>query len=236
MIEIAAHSELPAQTRLELGEFFEQRLAYYSDYRGPRFRVGRESKECPPAIQELVTRAGGRNLYGRPNFRVVWGWSRLTLIGGQWTDWVAEEQKLREVIEYRWEPKYLPFDRWHVEKWMSPEFFGSPEQWRLITREVIDGREIEALGPYPARGDYEHCFTIADADGSYLPLTPSVVEKVVAAVEASRHLIAADRKAALERREDKKEKDWDGEADAILDDALPAFAGAPSVLVTKETP
>jgi hypothetical protein len=33
-----------------------------------------------------VPRAGDMNRYGEPNFRVVWGGSRLAWIGGRWTD------------------------------------------------------------------------------------------------------------------------------------------------------
>jgi hypothetical protein len=68
------------------------------------------------------------NLYGEPNFRVVWGGSRLAWIGGRWTDHDAHGNKTREAIELRRVPKYLPFERWHIERWMPPESYGSPEE------------------------------------------------------------------------------------------------------------
>ena len=49
-------------------------------------RVLREAKEAPADIQERIARAGGSNRFGEPNFRVVWGWSRLSWIGGRWID------------------------------------------------------------------------------------------------------------------------------------------------------
>src|SRR5208282_170394 len=52
----------------------------------PVIRVTRETHEAPFSIQERVERTGGTNCYGEANFRVVWGGSRLTWIGGRWTD------------------------------------------------------------------------------------------------------------------------------------------------------
>lgn len=215
----------------DLGEFYEERLRYYENYK-PGIRVGRESLECPKEVSRLLRRAGGTNPYGEPMFRVVWGWSRLTLIGGEWTDWDEHTGALiRTAVEYRWEPKYLPFDRYHIEKWMPAEFFGSPEDWFDMTAEVVGARTIPALGPYPSRGEYEHVKTIEGPDGEFLPLVPHVVEQIVQSVERCRYMRHADRRQALERREAKKEKDWDSLADDILDDASPAFCGQPQIRV-----
>jgi hypothetical protein len=71
-------------------------------------RVTRETHDAPPEIQEHVERAGGTNWYGEANFRVVWGASRLTWIGGRWTDRDSNGNILREAIETRRVPKYLP--------------------------------------------------------------------------------------------------------------------------------
>jgi hypothetical protein len=136
----------------------------------PRIRVTRETHATPAAIAERITRAGGTNRYGEPNFRVVWGGARLTWIGGRWTDRDAHGNVSREAIELRQVPKYLPVDRWHIERWMPPEFYGSPDQWRALTSETEDGIRIPALGPYPARGDYEHCFTLQSSAGEFEPL------------------------------------------------------------------
>ncbi|MFZ0967906.1 MAG: hypothetical protein WAN13_06495, partial [Candidatus Acidiferrales bacterium] len=92
-------------------------------------RVIRETHDTPPAIAERLARAGGWNRFGEPNFRVVWGWSRLSWIGGRWTDRDAHGNIIRSTIELRRVPKYLPFDRWHIERWVSPEIYGSPNVW-----------------------------------------------------------------------------------------------------------
>src|SRR6202041_2737103 len=107
-------------------------------------RVTRETHDAPAAVSERLLIAGGANLYGQANFRVVWGGSRLTWIGGRWTDRDASGNVIREAIETRQVPKYLPMDRWHIELWMSPESYGSPEEWLAQTTEVEDGIRIAA--------------------------------------------------------------------------------------------
>src|SRR5258708_38492345 len=89
-------------------------------------KILRETHEAPASIQERVARAGGLNRLGEPNFRVVWGGSRLAWIGGRWTDRDADGSGIRETIELRRVPKYIPHDRWHIERWTPPELYRSP--------------------------------------------------------------------------------------------------------------
>ena len=197
--------------------------------RWPRIRVIRESHDAPVALQRRLARAGGRNQFGEPNFRVVWGWSRLTWIGGKWTDTDAHGNVAREVVELRQVPKYFPFERWYIERWMPPESYGSPRRWYAQTIEREDGISIPALGPYPHRGDYEHCFTLQGPQSEFIPLTATSCEFIVRAVEFARAQPPQMNRAAIGRREERREREWDSCADAILHDAVPAFHGAPFV-------
>ncbi len=183
--------------------------------------VIRETHEAPASIQRRVTLAGGANRYGEPNFRVVWGGSRLTWIGGRWTDRDAHGNAIREAIELRQVPKYAPLDRWHIERWTPPESYGSPELWYRQTVEVEDGIRIPALGPYPSRGEYEHCFTLESAAGEFIPLTPAACDWIVRAVEWSRRRPRQDRRIAIAAREARRARELDTAADALLSDALP---------------
>jgi hypothetical protein len=189
-------------------------------------QVLREIHDAPATIQERVSRAGGANRFGEPNFRVVWGGARLAWIGGRWTDRDAHGNVLREAIELRRVPKYIPEDRWHIERWMPPESYGSPDDWRAQTTEIEDGIRVPALGPYPARGEYEHCFTLQTAQGDFLPLTASACDWVVRAIEWSRRQPRPANRAAINARETRRSSDWERTADDMLDDALPAFHGA----------
>lgn len=194
-------------------------------------RILRETHEAPASLQSRVARAGGLNHFGEPNFRVVWGWSRLTWIGGKWTDTDASGNLTREVVELRQLPKYFPHDRWHIERWLPPEAYGPPSLWYSQTLERNDGILIPALGPYPRRGEYEHCFTLQGPRGEFIPLSPAACEWIVRAVEFARAQPALAHRAALERRELARVRAWHSHADAILSDAGRAFHGVPFVTV-----
>ena len=185
-------------------------------------RVLRETHETPARIQARLAAAGGRNRYGEPNFRAVWGWSRLTWVGGRWEDRDAAGNLVREVVELRRVPKYFPFDRWHIERWVPPEAYGSPAEWYAQTLEIEGGRSIPALGPYPERGEYEHCFTLQGLRGEFMQLTPTVAEYVARVIEFSRGVPPQRRRQALDAREAKQERDFDAWACDVLDGAVPA--------------
>jgi hypothetical protein len=179
--------------------------------------VIRETYEAPTDVARALELAGGRNIFGEANYRAVWGWSRLDWIGGKWEDRdPSTGEVLREVIELRREPKYLPHDRWHIERWMPAQSFGSPAEWHAQTTEIVGGRNVAALGPYPSRGDYEHCFTLEGPGGEFVQLTAAVARHVARAIECSRGVARAKARAALEERALREERAYDAYADAVL--------------------
>jgi hypothetical protein len=190
----------------------------------------RETKRTPSEIQERVTRAGGRNRFGEPNFRVVWGWSRLEMVGGKWCDRDTHGSLIREVVELREVPKYFPHERWHLERWMPPEAYGSPEEWYRETIERADGRSVPALGPFPSRGEWEHCFTIQTPGGEFLGLTPEICDYVVRAIEWSRAQPRAKKREAVYEAEERKRAEYDRFVDDVLWNE-PRFHAQPYVVV-----
>ena len=173
--------------------------------------------EAPADVARELALAGGRNPFGEPNYRAVWGWSRLDWIGGKWEDRDSASGALRrEVVELRREPKYIPHNRWHIERWMPPESYGSPAEWDSRTNEIVNGRSIPALGPYPSRGDYEHCFTLEGPSGEFVQLTPAVARHIARAIETSRAVGQAKKKEALEERMRTEEREYDSYAEAAL--------------------
>jgi len=178
--------------------------------------VLRETHKAPAeAVRELAL-AGGCNRFGEPNYRAVWGWSRLDWIGGKWEDRDSSGALVREVVELRREPKYAPHNRWHIERWLPPESYGSPAQWHAQTLEIENGRNISALGPYPSRGDYEHCFTLEGPSGEFVQLTPTAARHIARAIEASRGTARPKRREALEQRTLREERQYDAFAEAVL--------------------
>lgn len=174
-------------------------------------------KPLPSGVEEALLRAGGRNRYGEPNFRCVWGYDRLTLIGGLWEDRDEHQILLREVVETRKVPKYTPFDRWHIECWLPPEAYGTPEDWRKQTCETVNGQFVEQIGPYPSRGDYELCYTVQDDDGKFVQITPRLAQTVAELVIESRKFGMQQRIDAIYQAEKQKNKQWNTEVDGILE-------------------
>lgn len=190
-----------------------------------RITITREMKRTPAWVNEEVARAGGYNVFGMPYFRVVWGWARLTLIGGWFDDNDENGRFIRRVAEYRHIPKYYPLERWHIEKWVPPTTVaGSPAAWNVLTREEEDGRSFQAMGAFPSRGEYEHCFTLYNPKfppgdkRSYLGLDRETCGYIVRAVQSVRYLVAQDNGRAIYKEAEAKEKRWDSYADSILND------------------
>jgi hypothetical protein len=182
-------------------------------------RVTRETHEAPASLTQRLAVAGGTNRLGEPNFRVVWGGSRLTWVGGRWKDRDAHGNVIREAIEVRHVPKYAA-DRWHIERWAPPEHYGSPEEWYAKTMETEDGVRLPALGPYPSRGEYEHCFTLSGVNNEFIPLTATACDWVVKAIEWARRQPRSAGRAALTAREERREREWELRADGILESTL----------------
>ncbi len=153
------------------------------------------------------------------------------LIGGKVEDRDERGALLRERVELRWEPKYPAVNRWHIERWMPPETYGSPRAWYAQTIERENGVSIPALGPYPSRGEYEHCFTLESPRGEFVQLTPTAAEHIARAIEWSRKLPRSTTKCQLRDRECREERAYESWAYDLLDDAVPAFHKEPFVTV-----
>jgi len=197
-----------------------------------RIRILRETHETPENVAQRLELAGGRNRFGEPNYRAVWGWNRLAWIGGKFEDRDEHGTLLRERIELRKEPKYPAVNRWHIERWVPPETYGSPRAWYAQTNEIANGRTVAALGPYPERGEYEHCFTLETAKGEFVQLTPTIAEHIACAIERSRcGARGAARREKLYDRESREDRAYENWAFDLLDDATPAFHQQPFVAV-----
>ncbi len=193
--------------------------------------VLRETHETPESVSRRLQGAGGVNRFGEANYRAIWGWNRLAWIGGKFEDRDQHGALLRERVELRQEPKYPAVNRWHIERWLPPEAYGSPRQWYAQTIERENGVSIPALGPYPSRGEFEHCFTLEGPQGEFIQLTPTVAEHIARAIEFSRTLPRAKTRAHLYDGAQRKEQHYESWAYNALDDAVPAFHKQPFVTV-----
>jgi len=193
--------------------------------------VLRETHETPESVARRLCVAGGMNRYGEANYRAVWGWNRLGWIGGKFEDRDAAGNLVREEVELRREPKYPQVNRWHVERWVPAEVYGSPRAWYAQTTERAGGKSVAALGPYPERGEYEHCFTLQGPCGEFVQLTPTIAEHVARAIEWARGRNRALQRAKLYEREAREERTYEEWAFDVMDDEAPALHGTPFVTV-----
>lgn len=117
--------------------------------------MAEHGKRPPKEVTDYLSEYGGKNVYNEPMFRIVWGADRLSTKMGLWED--------TGIVEARQVPKYpLSQNRWVVEVWVPPSYYGTPEEWAANTEEYVDGKKVEVLGEYPRRGDYEIIDTIED--------------------------------------------------------------------------
>jgi|GEM_PF-3080739 len=121
----------------------------------PTIRPGRVHHQDPPArVQRFLANYGGKNRYGGPMYRLVWGGSRLSWKAGEWNDHDEHGELIRTVIECRQTPKYFwARERFVLESWRPPETFGTPAEW-YARAEWIGGQKVDLLGDYPREGDY----------------------------------------------------------------------------------
>src|SRR5580700_10614634 len=112
-------------------------------------------RKAPQAADEAVKRLSPLNLYGEPRFRLIHGSDCFTLVEGFFSDYSESNIFIRRVFEKRMLLKYPAHcDRWILEHWEPPEFWGTPEQWEGAQRQWEGGRGFNLCGPYPSRGDY----------------------------------------------------------------------------------
>ena len=222
--------EIPSDKVGSFGRFACLRRPARNDE--PRIEVLRETHDTPKSVTRRLLLAGGTNRFGEANYRAVWGWNRLAWIGGKFEDRDERGALLRERIELRREPKYPAVNRWHIERWVPPETYGSPRTWYLQTTERVGAQSVPALGPYPSRGDYEHCFALETPQGEFIQLTATIAEYVARAIERSRVGPRAQSRAQLYKREAHEDQSYADWAYDLLDDAVPAFHKQPFVTVS----
>lgn len=177
--------------------------------------AGRKAPRWAPRF----LRRYGLSPSGEPRYRLIWSAARLEFSGGTWND-VEGGRLLRRVREVRRVRKYPGAACWLIERWTPPEAYGAPEDWPAA-----------ALGPYPAAGDYEDI-------GARIEWYPS--ERHLAAAVGACERALAGRRPGMARRvrervaraeEEQRRRDAEYERWALdaLDDASPAFEGAPMI-------
>lgn len=126
-----------------------------------KVRGRNEAPAKPPYFDASLLLIGGKNPLGKPMLRVDWGWDIRMFRNGN-----------AEALAYPG-----PFlNRWILQKWLPPEFFGSPKQWEERRwKKTGDGGKVDLLGEFPRKGRYGMVMPLTTAQGDYIPLGNEVL-------------------------------------------------------------
>ncbi len=136
-----------------------------------RARCGKvKHLDPPPDVVKWLTRYGGINRFGDPNYRLVWSGNATTYRTKLWHDKDDHGNVVRRVFECRECLKYTHptvRERFVLEAWRDPRNiqFGDRDEWRKQNTKFVDGRLVVPLGDFPSRGDYQLVAVVMGIDG-----------------------------------------------------------------------
>lgn len=164
-----------------------------------------------PDVEKMLVDFGGLNPYGQPYYRIVWGYQR--------GHWIAGEYHLKYTDRMRHR------ERWHLEKWVPAESFGTPEQWYAAAIVDFSGAPVNVLGPYPSRGDYVRVIVFENYyTGEYVRPEAEMVREAI--IRNRQH--AEQDKATIRKRIEaemaEKRKASEQRMDAEMEEREAAFA------------
>ena len=135
-------------------------------------KVGREfTQALPKDVRKALVDFGGRNLFGGPNYRLSWGWSRRA-----WTE---------AGVSFRYDTPERHLERWHLERWAPPSMYGTPYEWYTVALKATpDGGVLNVMGEFPSEGDYERILTFENVM-TREPMKPTV-DLVIEAITRNR--------------------------------------------------
>ena len=168
--------------------------------------AGPETRECPPEIQDRITRNLGINHFGTPNFKIMWNQSEFIRIGDVWMGKDGNER-----IGYRDIYKGSGQPCWVIMKWYPPEHYGSPETY--YDKSFDPHTKLYFVAEYPWEGRYEIIQPLISKefiDGKliidHFPLTHYLIDVLLPMMEAHQRLTLEERQAAEQFAKQMEEK------------------------------
>lgn len=149
---------------------------YTGGYSETNFRHAESLTELAPReYQDACLRAGGRNIYGQPNFRLAILQTRFQRMGGfRMNFYDAQGRYHRQEACEAFVPRYrqkkgfedsFVLEVWRPAEWYAAQGFGSPR----ISDYSDTGQHIQRLESIPARGGYEAVIWDADIPWCFTP-------------------------------------------------------------------
>lgn len=147
----------------------------------------------PDWFEKAITDFRGKNIYGSPLLRVVWG---------------PDQRDFKGRYKYL-NPEGGPMECWVLERHQPAGFFGSRERWEKSDSFYDDAKQewINLKGPFPERGEYVMVCPLWD-NGKFIPLTESVligIRQKVRADEAFAEMQDFERNRAIEEKQKREQ-------------------------------
>ena len=178
--------------------------------RAPCFVYEQREWSLPESVRQALADFGGLNPYGGPNYRVVWGWRRGDWFGGAWRLKYIDRERHKE--------------RWHLEKWVPAESFGTPEQWYSSAVMDVAGKTVNVLGPYPAEGDYVRVVVFENYHtGEYVEPDADMVREAITRNRQHAEQSKLQIRKKIEAEQERKKKAAQEKMDEAIDANEAAF-------------
>jgi len=181
-----------------------------------------ERLTCPPEFQSCLTDIFGVNVFGEPNFKILWGqtetYDYATLSGG---------------YDKRLYGHGKPC--WLIAQWMPPEKYFTPELYYFMMADPDSG--LALLGEYPQFGRYEPVVTFLlerfneetnALEIETVPLDWDILEKAMPVILAAQELTYWQLKEAQEEQERQENSAIVSQIADELYDRMPTFYGPTS--------
>jgi hypothetical protein len=182
----------------------------------------------------------GRNQFGDPHFKIVWGQSQFIRLGNTWRD-----SKGNERLGYRDRYQCHGQPCWVIMRWHSPLEYGSPRAYYLNTYVAAEtkvdaetGQRIDTpkgfyvTGEYPYRGRYETVQPLISKEFiggklviTHFPLSHFLIDKLIPLMVQYANLSQkqkADLRAANRAIEEQKQTDFIAD---VLEQNMPRYWG-----------
>jgi len=206
-----------------------------------------ERLQCPKHFQDRVTRAGGLNRYGRPNFKLAWAQTELTRQGGRWEAHGEWYEGYRDTLLGDGLPHWMLL-QWADAgmsiqmPWAAPEGDGA-----FYANNECPKTGLQILGGYPYQGSYQIALPLRakwvekDRNGRphmrvvAFPLSTDIIDMMIPIIKATREISV---QAKLQSMDDDRQKADDEFAykieDAYNDSKLSSSARASAWIADKE--
>jgi hypothetical protein len=179
--------------------------------------TGVQHRKCPEHFQTYLTERFGRNRYGGPNIRIVWGQNETVVHA---TDYGYK--RMRKTNK----------PCWVIEIWRGPEMFGTP---KLYYSQMSDPRTgLALMGQFPYKGFYDPMIELMSKSFNAvkktleikaLPLTRTFLRHIAHILKTALAMTIAEGKLAHEVMKKRKHQEQVIKIADRLEHALPSFYG-----------